>query len=187
MLKSDIRKLMLAKRKTLTQSECIKLDDLLLIQFQRLDWSDTYCVGSFFPMDHSNEPNSLLLATYLKAMIPGLTMAYPRINEEDSSMEFYAETDSLSENKWGIQEPLPLNKVKAEQIDTIIVPMLAFDEQGHRVGFGKGYYDRYFTRHPFAYKRVGISYFAPILKIEDTHQFDVPLTHCITPWNSYEF
>ncbi len=187
MLKSDIRKSFLAKRKALTNSECIKLDDLLLIQFQRLDWSDTFYVGSFFPMESSNEPNSLLLAKYLKAIIPGLTMAYPRINDEDSSMEFYAETESLCENKCGIQEPLPFNKIAADNIDTILVPMLAFDEQGQRVGFGKGYYDRYFSANPFPYKRIGISYFEPIPKIEDTHQFDVPLTHCITPWNSYEF
>jgi 5-formyltetrahydrofolate cyclo-ligase len=154
---------------------------------QRLDWSETFCVASFFPMDKCNEPNSLLFAKYLKAILTGLTMVYPRINEEDSTMEFYAETESLSENKWGIQEPLPLNKIEAEKIDTIFVPMLAFDQLGHRVGFGKGYYDRYFSNNPFPYKRIGISYFEPIPKIEDTHQFDVPLTHCITPWNSYEF
>ena len=187
MLKSELRKLMLAKRKALTTSECLKMDDLLLIQFQRLDWSDTICVASFFPMEISNEPNSLLLAKYLKAIIPSLTMAYPRINDEDSSMEFYAETESLSENKWGIQEPLPFNKIAPENLDVILVPMLAFDEHGQRVGFGKGYYDRYFSNNPFPYKRIGISYFDPVSKIEDTHQFDVPLTHCITPWNSYEF
>lgn len=187
MLKKEARKILSEKRKSLTPSDCLKMDDLLLIQLQRLDWSDTFCVGSFFPMELHNEPNTLLLAQYLKAVIPGLTMAYPRINGDESTMDFYAETESLSENKWGIQEPLPFNKVEANQMDAILVPMLGFDLNGHRLGFGKGFYDRYFEHFPKDRKRIGISYFEPISNIEDTHQFDVPLTHCITPWNSYEF
>ena len=187
MLKAAARKLLLTKRKSLTPSDCLKLDDLLLIQFQRLNWSESFCVGSFFPMETHNEPNTLLLAKYLKTIIPGLTMAYPRINANETTMDFYAETETLAENKWGIQEPLPLNKVSPNQMDVVLVPMLGFDLLGHRVGFGKGFYDRYFEHYPQAGKRIGISYFEPIPNLEDTHQFDVPLTHCITPWNSYEF
>ena len=187
MLKSEARKLLQAKRKALTPSECLKLDDLLLIQFQRLDWSSILCVGNFFPMESHNEPNSLLLAKYLKAIIPGLTVAYPRIHADRPQMDFYAETESISENQWGIQEPLPLNKVLPEQMNAILVPLLGFDANGQRIGFGKGYYDRYFEHYPKSNWRIGISYFEPIANIQDTHQFDVPLTHCITPWNSYEF
>jgi 5-formyltetrahydrofolate cyclo-ligase len=187
MLKSELRKTYLAKRKALSQQECIKLDDLLLIQFQKMDWSDVFCVGSFYPMDAHNEPNTLLLTRYLKAVIPNLTIVYPRIDSSDNSMEFYEESESLIENKWGIQEPVPLSKVLPEQMDIILVPMLVFAKDGHRVGFGKGYYDRYFDKYAYTNPRVGISYFDPISKIEDTDQFDVPLTHCITPWNRYEF
>ncbi len=187
MLKAEARKILQAKRKALTTSECLKLDDLLLIQFQRLDWSNISCVGNYYPMDTQNEPNSLLLAKYLHAINPGVTMAYPRIQVDSYQMDFYAETDSLSENKWGIQEPLPLNKVLPHQMDAMIVPLLGFDENGQRIGYGKGYYDRYFEHYPNTGLRIGISYFEPIPNIQDTHQFDVPLTHCITPWNSYEF
>ena len=187
MLKSEARKLLSSKRKALTASDCLKLDDLLLIQFQRFDWANKYCIGNFYPMEAHNEPNSLLLAKYLQAIIPGLTMAYPRVQSNEHSMIFFAETETLSENKWGIQEPLPLNKVLPEQMDAILVPLLGFDANGQRVGFGKGFYDRYFEHYPSNGLRIGISYFEPIPNIEDTHRFDVPLTHCITPWNSYEF
>lgn len=187
MLKSEARKLLQEKRKALTTSACLKLDDLLLIQFQRLDWSNILCVGNFFPINAQNEPNSLLLAKYLKAIIPGLILAYPIIQTDRLQMDFFAETERLTENKWGIHEPLPLNKVLPNQMDAILVPLLGFDENGQRIGFGKGYYDRYFQQYPKAGLRIGISYFDPIPIIQDTHQFDVPLTHCITPWNNYEF
>jgi hypothetical protein len=91
---------MLDRRKTLSEMDCIKLDDLLLIQFQKFDWSNIHFIGNFFPMENNNEPNTLLLTRFLKVFIPNLSIAYPRINEIDLSMEFYEETESLQLNKW---------------------------------------------------------------------------------------
>lgn len=187
MLKSEARKILLGKRNALSELDCVKLDDLLLIQLQRLDWSSIHCIASFYPMEHHNEPNSLLLVKYLKAIIPGLQVTYPIVDVEDNNMQFYTETETLQLNKWGIQEPLPFNLVKPDQIDAVLVPLVGFDTTGQRIGFGKGFYDRYFAQYPKDRPRIGISYFEPVAKIEDTHEFDVPLTQCITPWNSYEF
>ncbi len=187
MLKSAARKLLLNQRQALTNTDCLKMDDLLLIQFQRLDWSNVQCIGSFFPLEAHNEPNSLLLIKYLKAILPGLVVAYPRVDENTATMQFYVETDHLELNRWGIYEPLPIELVRQEQMDAVLVPLIGFDLVGHRIGFGKGFYDRYFENYPLHKPRIGISYFEPVSKIEDTHEFDVPLTHCITPSNSYEF
>ena len=186
MLKCECRQLMLSKRNALSTSECTKLDDLLLIQFQRLDWSKINCVGSFYPMESKNEPNTLLLTKFLKAILPEVAIAYPKIND-DNSMTFYAETNDLVENKWGIPEPMPVTEILIEQMDVILVPLICFDLLGQRVGFGKGYYDQYFGNHTGFVNKIGISYFEPIPKIEDTNQFDVPLSKCITPWKIYEF
>jgi 5-formyltetrahydrofolate cyclo-ligase len=186
MLKSAARKFLLDNRNALSESDCVKYDDLLLIQLQRLDWSGIHCIASFYPMEHQNEPNSLLLVKYLKAIIPHLQVVYP-IVQDNYTMQFYSETDTLHMNQWGIAEPLPINLVTPDQIDAVLVPLVGFDTIGHRIGFGKGFYDRYFAGYPKERPRIGISYFEPVPKIEDTHEFDVPLTQCITPWNSYEF
>jgi len=186
-LKSAARKALLAKRQALTEADCIKLDDLLLIQLQKLDWSTTKILGCFYPSENHAEPNTFLFIKYLKYCIPHLTVAYPIINEKDFSMEFYQETAELSVNKWGIHEPLPKQLIHPDQLDSFMVPLIGFDLSGQRIGFGKGYYDRYFARLTKPVKRIGISYFEPLAKLEDTHQFDVPLSHCITPWNIYEF
>lgn len=187
MQKATARQLMLQKRKALTAAECLKLDDLLLIQFQRFNWGHMESVGNFYPIEKHNEPNSLLLANYLKYILPSIIIAYPRIAQDGSSMEFFEETESFIENKWGIIEPMPIHPLYLEQMDAILVPMLGFDLTGQRIGFGKGYYDRYFENQPNNCLRIGISYFDPIPKLIDTHQFDVPLTHCITPSHIYEF
>ena len=187
MLKSEARNLLLKKRKLLTEADCIKLDDLLLIQFQKLDWINVRCIGSFYPLEHQNEPNALLLIKYLKFIIPDLKVAYPKVNMGDMTMDFYEESDRTTQNKWGIQEPIPHHLLFPEALDAVMVPLIGFDVSGHRIGFGKGFYDKYFARCIHSPKRIGISYFEPIPNIEDTHEFDVPLTQCITPWNRYEF
>jgi len=187
MLKSEARKWVLNKRKQLSPSDCMKLDDLLLIQLQKMDWSTTQVLGSFYPMEHQAEPNSMLLVKYLQYIIPGLQVAYPIVDTSQLSMDFYSETDTLQVNQWGIQEPLPFNIIAPENLDTILVPLIGFDLHGQRIGFGKGFYDRFFARCAPSIKRIGISYFEPLPNIQDTHQFDVPLTHCITPSNCYEF
>jgi 5-formyltetrahydrofolate cyclo-ligase len=69
----------------------------------------------------------------------------------------------------------------------VLVPLLAFDESGYRVGYGKGFYDRFLQQCRKDVLTVGFSYFDAIDKIEDTHQFDVPLNYCITPHRIYEF
>ena len=187
MIKAVARKLLLEQRKNLSLQECLKLDDLLLIQFQKLDWSNVNCIANYYPLEAHNEPNTLLFANYLKAFIPGILIAYPIIDPNNSTMQFYAETEVVQQNQYGIIEPMPTQLIEAETIDAILVPLIGVDKTGHRIGFGKGFYDKYFVNFSAKRPRIGISYFDPIPNIQDTHEFDVPLTHCITPWNSYEF
>jgi len=187
MLKSDARKELLAKRKNLTASDCLKWDDLLLIQFQKLDFSNVQTVANFYPLENKNEPNSLLFAKYLKTMVPDIQMVYPVVNTVTSTIEFYKESETVRFNEWGIAEPISTELVESNSIDAVIVPLIGFDLRGHRIGYGKGFYDKYFENYPKHRPRIGVCYFEPLSNIEDTHEFDVPLTHCITPWNSYEF
>jgi 5-formyltetrahydrofolate cyclo-ligase len=135
MLKPAARNFFLDKRKALTASDCLKMDDLLLIQFQRMDWSEVQCVGSFYPLEAHNEPNSLLLIRYLKLIIPGLVVVYPRVNTDNITMSFYTETETVAINKWGIQEPLPFNLMEPNEIDTIIVTLKTTLRTAIELGF----------------------------------------------------
>jgi 5-formyltetrahydrofolate cyclo-ligase len=91
------------------------------------------------------------------------------------------------ENDYDIAEPVSGQEVSAEDIDCVFVPLMSFDTRGYRVGYGKGFYDRYLVTCRQDVIRIGFSYFDPVDCIKDINEFDVPLNICITPNKLYEF
>ena len=85
--------------------------------------------------------------------------------------------------------PEPINPIWADDsdIELVITPLLAFDATGHRVGFGRGFYDRLFSSLNNEVKRVGVSFFEPCETLEDVDNYDVPLTYCVTPHTTHCF
>ena len=74
-----------------------------------------------------------------------------------------------------------------QQIEVVFVPLLTFDRQGHRVGYGKGYYDRFLAQCYNSTLRIGLSFFDPVTKIEDVDAHDIALDFAITPREVYTF
>ena len=73
-----------------------------------------------------------------------------------------------------------LNTELIKKLDVIFVPLLAYDEKGNRIGYGKGFYDRFLANCKPDTLFVGLSFFPPEknISVEET---DVPLHYCITP------
>jgi 5-formyltetrahydrofolate cyclo-ligase len=69
----------------------------------------------------------------------------------------------------------------------VIVPLLAVDKNGHRVGYGKGYYDKLLSQCKSTCLKVGISLFELIEKIEDANEMDVALNYCVTADEAINF
>lgn len=103
---------------------------------------------------------------------------------KSASLEYNTITEV---KKYNIPEPVNPVWVDEKDIDLVITPLLAFDLKGYRVGYGKGFYDRFFeTLKPEVHK-VGLSIFEPLKEINDKGPYDVPLTNCITPKETYSF
>ncbi len=106
-------------------------------------------------------------------------------------LESYAWNDKTEfvTNRFGIEEPNPATSqlVEIQTIDAVLVPLLTFDETGHRVGYGGGYYDRFLAQcRPDALK-IGLSFFEPVEQIEDLNEWDVRLDICVTPDRIYRW
>ncbi len=183
MLKSELRKIYREKRSLLTDRERNKLDDLLLIQFQKLSLPHPRVLLSYSPSETHAEPNTFLFSNFLQHMIPGLQTCYPVTDFDTLEMKAMLVNDysEFHLTEFGIEEPADGIETDPVDIDLVFVPMLICDKAGYRVGFGKGFYDRFLPKCRADVIKVGFSYFEPVDRIEDTDQFDIPLNFCITP------
>ena len=72
-------------------------------------------------------------------------------------------------------------------LDVVFVPLLIFDLQGQRVGYGKGYYDRFLGQCKKEVIKIGLSFFEPVATIEDLNPYDIPLDYGVTPNGTFTF
>jgi 5-formyltetrahydrofolate cyclo-ligase len=189
MLKIEVRKLYREKRMALSEKERVKLDDLMLIQFQAADIPFLNSLLSYWPIEENNEPNTHLFTEFMRFRNPELKICYPVSDFTTGVMQAIA-TDidtTFTKKELNLYEPDNDEVVPAEMIDMVFVPLLAFDEQGYRVGYGKGFYDKYLAECREDCIKAGFSYFGPFRSLDDHNEFDVPLDICITPQNLYVF
>lgn len=104
-------------------------------------------------------------------------------------MVHYLLTDNtkIRKNEYNIPEPVDGIEVPSQKIDVVFVPLLAFDVNGHRVGYGKGFYDRFLSGCKKDVVKIGLSFFEAEEPISDVFESDIALDYCITPDKIYNF
>lgn len=173
----------------LSDLERTKWDDLMLIQFQTAELPFIGSLLSYWPIEENNEPDTHLFTEFLKFRNPELKVCYPVSDFSTGVMQAIA-TDidtAFTKKELNIYEPGAGELIPPEEIDMVFVPLLAFDKRGYRIGYGKGFYDKYLTGCRPDCIKTGFSYFEPLETIDGRHEFDVPLDLCITPGNIYVF
>lgn len=140
----------------------------------------------FLSISEKKEVNTRFLISLLQER--GKQLVVPRM-APGRTLEHYPLTPEtrLELNTWGIPEPSGGTPVSPENPEVIFIPLLAFDLQGYRVGYGGGYYDRFLEQARPSAIRVGLSLFGPVEDIEGLHPGDVPMDYCITPEKVYAF
>jgi 5-formyltetrahydrofolate cyclo-ligase len=188
MRKKEARAYFRNQRAGVTSIQKSKWDDLLLIQLQQVRLPFLSFALSYFPADDKGEAETFLITDFLQFQNPGLQVAYPRIGTDGLMQAVVPQgEDAFAPNAFQIMEPVGGNIVAPQQLELVLVPLLCFDEKGNRVGYGKGYYDRYLQHCNPECIKAGLSYFEPIVQIEDAGEYDVPLDLCITPHKVYVF
>lgn len=110
--------------------------------------------------------------------------------EKGGVLRHYLLTDNtvLKKNKWHIPEPVDGLAVPPHKLDVIFMPLLAFDQGGNRVGYGRGFYDHFLGECNPKVLKIGLSLFeAEEGKISDIHENDIPMDYCVTPNKTYKF
>ncbi len=104
-------------------------------------------------------------------------------------MSHYLLTDNtkFKKNEYNIPEPINGLDVPVNKIDVVFVPLLAFDLKGNRVGYGKGFYDKFLSECKSETIKIGLSFFEAETIIEDVSLNDIRMNYCITPTEFYRF
>jgi 5-formyltetrahydrofolate cyclo-ligase len=189
MKKQELRKIYLEKRLLISAIEYEKLNQALLQQFTTLDFSETNAVHVFLPMLRTKEPDTQLLINYLKEHHPNIKRVFPKANFKQKTLINFLDGKDLiiAKNKYGISEPISGNQFYIDKNSIVIVPLLAFDLQGNRVGYGGGFYDRFLAECEPGTQFIGLSFFDPVDVIDDANETDVRLHQCITPQKIWKF
>lgn len=189
MVKKAIRKIFNEKRDALDPSSIPDLEQQIVSNFESLALQGIQQLLSYCAIIGRCEFNVTVCEQLLKLENPALEIHLPKLMNDGVTMEAVKITEETSFwlNKYHIREPLSDNYTAPQLIDAVFVPLLAFDTRGFRVGYGKGFYDRYLARCAQDVVKIGFSWFEAIDVIDDIDEFDVPLNYCITPMRVYEF
>lgn len=189
MNKAALRKIYKEKRKQISRKDKERWTDMILINFQKLDLPFIDCVHTYLAIEEQNEVDTENITRYLSFKNPGLKVVVPKINLDAREMKHYIFNDDteMAANSFGIIEPIKGEKVNTDEIDVVLTPLLAFDNKGFRVGYGKGFYDKFFLQCKPDVIRIGLSFFDTEESIDDINNNDVAMHYCITPNEIYTF
>ncbi len=182
MLKKNLRAVYKNKRKALTEEEFTIANTRLTAQFKAtINLEKVKKAHCYLPIIRHREIDTWPIIEYLQAQ--GIAVVIPKSDFSNCSMRhFLLKQEQLKENEWGILEPTEeAQEIQPRELDIVIVPLLAFDQKGYRVGYGKGFYDRFLNECNPNIIKIGLSLFPPVENIEDINPFDEPLDQIICP------
>ncbi|NER10187.1 5-formyltetrahydrofolate cyclo-ligase [Muriicola jejuensis] len=186
MLKKDLRIHFLEKRKSAPQSALQQVGFQLSQHAKNLPIWDLSVYHIFLQSVKKNEIDTTAIIDLLRE--ENKEIVVPKISADFHLQHFHLLKDTVLENNpWGIPEPVNGIPVPPLKIDVVFVPLLAFDRKGHRVGYGKGYYDRFLSECRKDCLKVGLSLFEAVEEISDTGKQDIPMNYCLTPERIYSF
>jgi 5-formyltetrahydrofolate cyclo-ligase len=186
MKKSALRSQANQLRKELPTEALKALSQQLLKQFQAINLNGVKVLHIFLPIAEKNEPDTFLFIEWLKKNHPHIKIIVPKADFQTFVMthhEFDGHQD-LQKNAYNILEPQQGSEHKGD-IDLVLLPLMAFDGRGYRVGYGKGFYDRFLQGMDTL--KVGLSLFDVSDNIDDVNEHDLKLDLCVTPAKLFDF
>ena len=184
--KAALREAYKARRRELNAEQREELSLDITNKCLELDiWKGRY-YHIFLPIERQLEINTHHLLTVLQGKDRSVVLSRSDMTSAGMRHILLEEHTRIKENAWGIPEPVAGLEVEPQLLDVVFVPLLAFDLHGNRVGYGKGFYDRFLGQCRSDAKFVGLSFFQAVDLI-DEDPLDIRLHYAVTPDKIYEF
>lgn len=149
-------------------------------------WEKTY-FHIFLPITEHKEVNTEFILHLLSGKDKEIIISKSDFETREMTHFLLTDNTKIKKNQYNIPEPVDGLEVPTKKIDVVFVPLLAFDNTGHRAGYGKGFYDKFLAECKPETIKIGLSFFEAEEIIEDVFENDVKLDYCVTPNEVYEF
>ena len=187
MNKSDLRTRYKSLRAQLTAEEIEEKSLAIANQLLQVDiWNKTY-YHLFLSIVEQKEIDTEFILQILAGKDKEIVLAKSDFKTGEMTHFLLTDNTKIKKNNYNIPEPVNGLEVPVSKIDVVFVPLLAFDKKGHRVGYGKGFYDRFLKLCRPDALTIGLSWFDPAPIIADINPNDVPLKYCVSPYHLYVF
>jgi len=181
MNKLELRKIYKQKRQDLSSTEIQQLQQNIYSQIYTLDISNIKTIHIFLTLEKFKEINTKPIVDYFRSKNIKIVVSKSDFTNNSLSHFYLEEYTQIELNKYEIPEPKNAIQAKEIDFDAVFVPLLISDENNYRVGYGKGFYDRFLSNCRKDCKKIGLNFFPPIKKIVNKNQFDISLDLVIYP------
>lgn len=181
MRKQELRKIYKQKRKKLSAFEIDCCQENIYQQVFKIDFRKINTIHIFLSIERLLEVNTNPIIDFLLLKNKIIVVSVSDFSRNTLTHFLFDRKTKLKVNSYGIPEPVNGIEIDAEKIDLVFVPLLISDEKNYRVGYGKGFYDRFLSECRSDVKTIGLNFFKPIDCIEDVKEFDIPLNQVIYP------
>ena len=175
MNKQELRSAIRARKRAMTQDEIQIRSDALCQKFLE---SDAYRRAStlYGYLPYNQEVRTWPILE--RAIADGKRVAVPKVYGDEMKFIYLEDLTQVEKGYSGIPEPIADGPVAEDKTDLVLMPGLAFDPQGHRIGYGGGFYDNFLSREP-EHPTLALCYEFQMVEKLETEQFDIPVDEVI--------
>ena len=109
-----------------------------------------------------------------QAILDGKQVAVPKVIGDDMVFIYLTDMNQVEKGYAGIPEPIANEPIASDETALVLMPGLAFDPQGHRIGYGGGFYDRFLEKEP-DHPTLALCYEFQMLEHLETEEHDIPV------------
>jgi 5-formyltetrahydrofolate cyclo-ligase len=188
-MKQNLKTEMFEKRKALSKEEIKDKSSMIKEKLYSLsEFKDAKNVLFYVSFNKEVDTHTIIKETLNEKNNKKIIVPYVLKNNPILQLSEINNFEDLKPKTFGILEPKEdkIKKFDIENVDLVIVPGIAFDKNGHRIGYGYGYYDRFLKRLDAKVKKVGLAFYFQLIDKIPEEKHDIPMDIIITEEKVYK-
>ena len=170
MNKQELRQVIRARKRAMTEEDILRRSEILAEKFARSNaYRAAKTIYGYLPYNQEVRTVPMLR----RALEEGKRVAVPKVYGDDMKFIYLDDLSQVAKGYAGIPEPVADGPVAQDGTALVLMPGLAFDRAGHRIGYG-GFYDKFLAREPH-HPTVALCYDFQVMDRLETEEFDIPV------------